>query len=143
VKLRPRLLLLGGCLVVACQADDAASLRNGLPPFVRVVRIETTLAPAELPAAVRDLLNESGFEARGERIILTQPAPLGELTMRITVELEGSTATASSEYSVIEAGEPLWRVARNAAGPGEAVFLRLVEVVQGLPHGQLELLLDR
>ena len=137
-----RLLLAGSCLIASCRSDAAGELRNGLPAFARSVRVESPSAAGGLPAEVRELLRAAGFEGRGERVILTQPAPLGELSMRITVEVEGSTATASSEYAVIEAGEPLWRVARNAPGPGEAVFLRMVEVLGGLPHERVVYLMD-
>jgi hypothetical protein len=136
------LLLTGACLLASCRSDAAGELRNGLPAFARSVRVESLGPAEELPARVRELLRAAGFDGRGERIILTQPAPLGELSMRITVEVEGSTATASSEFAVIEAGEPLWRVARNAAGPGEAVFLRMVEVLGGLPHERVVYLMD-
>lgn len=137
------LFCLGGVLVAACETTDTHTQRNGLPAFARSLRVVTTIAPAELSGAVKDTLQASGFEGRGEQLILTQPAPLGELSMRILVELEGSTATASSEFSVLEAGEPLWRIARNAPGPGEAVFLRMVEVLSELPHSQQQFLLDR
>lgn len=141
-------LALGLCVLAACRSAEPAPERNGLPAFARSVRVETTLDPGELIDAVHAALRDAGYRSQGRALILTEPAPVGDVQARITARILESSVTAEAEFASgptqAEAGSeaPLWRVARNAPGQGEAVFLQLQAIFHSLPHENVEFLFE-
>ena len=127
--------VLVSAVLFACQASGPGQvMRNGRPAFAGVVCVETELEAALLSRRVREKLEEAGYRCSGAMILRTEPLKSGLLWTRVTVEIVGPVASASSEWAVAAEEEPFWRVARNAEGSAEEVFLDLCRLLEGIPN---------
>ena len=156
MKLLQLVLPILACVLLAnCRSSGVGQvMRNGLPAFARVIVVETEIEEAELSRRVLAKLEEAGFQCSGSRLIRTAPLKSGTLWTRATVEIEGSVASASSEWALPDTALPetasretasrdaalpddrglFWRVARNAEGSAEEVFLDLCRGMKEIPH---------
>ncbi len=127
-------LLLASSVLLACQSSAPLPPRNGMPAFASSVQVETTMSPTELIDAVHSALAEEGFTSLGEDLIVTEPLQVGEARARIVARITDSVVTASGSFASGTEQDTLWRVARNAPGTGEQVFLLVATIFGRLDH---------
>ena len=123
-------------LAAACGSTGPLGGVGEVPAFAGAVRVESDEGGELLRARLVEVLGErglAGIDSTGE---------LAGERARVRASVAESSLVMRAEYAIRQGDELLWRVARNAPGSGQEVFLALVDVAEDLPHERLVFLFE-